>query len=127
VDICTHIVIFYLFIRSFLLDTDFSAWQFSSLSLCGSRYDLDQDEKIGLGFFSDVFRGMWRGRVVAIKVLADVTPRKLFVREVKIWQNLKHENVLEVGSLSLTLDLSVLRLSPDISCFIHLCLLASLF
>ena len=49
-----------------------------------TRYEVDRDEKIGLGFFSDVYRGTWRARAVAIKVLAPTTPRQLFVREVSL-------------------------------------------
>ena len=47
-----------------------------------TRYEVERDEKIGMGFFSDVFRGTWRNHVVAIKVLAPTTPRRLFVHEV---------------------------------------------
>ena len=47
-----------------------------------TRYEVERDEKIGMGFFSDVYRGTWRSRVVAIKVLAPTTPRELFKNEV---------------------------------------------
>ena len=47
-----------------------------------TRYEVERDEKIGMGFFSDVFKGTWRNHVVAIKVLAPTTPRQLFVHEV---------------------------------------------
>jgi serine/threonine protein kinase len=39
---------------------------------------------------------------VAIKVLADTTPRELFRREVAIWKTLKHPNVLELYGASST-------------------------
>jgi abelson tyrosine-protein kinase 1 len=61
---------------------------------------VDKDEKIGLGFFSDVYKGTWRGRTVAVKVLAETTPRQLFIREVEIWKDLKHENVLRLYGAS---------------------------
>ena len=67
-----------------------------------SRYEVDRDQKIGVGFFSDVYKGSWRNRTVAIKVLADTTPRGLFKREVAIWKNLKHPNVLELYGASST-------------------------
>ncbi|GLB45720.1 putative protein tyrosine kinase [Lyophyllum shimeji] len=65
-----------------------------------TRYEVDREQKIGIGFFSDVYRGTWRGRTVAIKVLAPSTPRELFVREVGIWKGLRHENVLELYGAS---------------------------
>ncbi|KAF8060214.1 hypothetical protein FPV67DRAFT_1513824 [Lyophyllum atratum] len=65
-----------------------------------TRYEVDREAKIGIGFFSDVYRGKWRGRTVAIKILAATTPRELFVREVGIWKGLRHENVLELYGAS---------------------------
>ncbi|KAJ6521208.1 hypothetical protein DFH09DRAFT_223755 [Mycena vulgaris] len=65
-----------------------------------TRYEVDRDVKIGIGFFSDVYKGTWRGRTVAIKCLAETTPRDLFVREVNIWRELKHPNVLELYGAS---------------------------
>ncbi|KAF8890966.1 hypothetical protein BD779DRAFT_1515523 [Infundibulicybe gibba] len=65
-----------------------------------TRYEVDREKKIGIGFFSDVYKGTWRGRTVAIKVLAETTPRKLFVREVGIWKTLRHANVLELYGAS---------------------------
>ena len=65
-----------------------------------TRYEVDRDKKIGIGFFSDVYKGTWRGRIVAIKVLADTTPRNLFVREIEIWKTLRHPNVLRLYGAS---------------------------
>jgi abelson tyrosine-protein kinase 1 len=70
------------------------------LTQCEPRYEVDREEKIGIGFFSDVYRGTWRGRTVAIKVLASTTPRELFMREVGIWKALRHPNVLELYGAS---------------------------
>ncbi|KAI9434573.1 hypothetical protein H4582DRAFT_1818451 [Lactarius indigo] len=61
-----------------------------------TRYEIDLEAKVGVGFFSDVFRGKWREHTVAIKVLAETTPRKIFVHEVEIWKTLYHPNVLEL-------------------------------
>ncbi|VDB84672.1 unnamed protein product [Peniophora sp. CBMAI 1063] len=70
-----------------------------------TRHEIDLEKKIGIGFFSDVYKGRCRGRTVAIKVLADTTPRSLFVREVNIWIQLRHQNVIELlGASSATSD-----------------------
>ena len=70
-----------------------------------TRYEVELDEKIGIGFFSDVYKGQWHGHTVAIKVLAETTPRKLFVHEIGIWKKLDHPNVLELlGASSATCD-----------------------
>ena len=63
-------------------------------------FEVDLKEKVGLGCFSDVYRGTWRKRTVAIKVLAETTPRKMFLREVNIWKSLYHPNVLELFGAS---------------------------
>ncbi|THH30137.1 hypothetical protein EUX98_g4033 [Antrodiella citrinella] len=78
-----------------------------------TRYEVDRDAKIGMGFFSDVYRGRWRTRQVAIKVLAETTPRRLFIHEVGIWKTLKHTNVLELlGASSTTGDPPWFFVSP---------------
>ncbi|KAG6855823.1 hypothetical protein H0H87_010489 [Tephrocybe sp. NHM501043] len=65
-----------------------------------TRYEITRDVRIGVGFFSDVYRGSWRGRTVAIKVLAPTTPRELFIREVGVWRALRHPSVLELYGAS---------------------------
>ena len=67
------------------------------------RYEVDLDEKIGkigIGYFSSVYKGTWRKRTVAIKILASTTPRKLFKREIRIWKKLSHPNVIELYGAS---------------------------
>lgn len=66
------------------------------------RYEVECDEEIGHGFFSTVNKGTWRSRTVAVKVLAPITSRKLFVKEVEIWKSLKHPHVLELYGASST-------------------------
>ena len=67
-----------------------------------TKWEVDREEKIGIGFFSDVYKGTWRGEAVAIKMLAPTTPRKLFIHEIEIWKNLSHPNVLELFGASST-------------------------
>ncbi|KAI0364174.1 hypothetical protein BV20DRAFT_956762 [Pilatotrama ljubarskyi] len=78
-----------------------------------TRYEVDREEKIGLGFWSDVYRGRWRGKAVAIKVLAETTPRGMFVHEAAIWKTLQHPNVLELlGASSASSDPPWFFVSP---------------
>ncbi|KAH8978454.1 kinase-like domain-containing protein [Lactarius hatsudake] len=65
-----------------------------------TQYEIDLEAKVGVGFFSDVYRGTWLKRTVAVKVLAETTPRKIFVHEVEIWKSLYHPNVLELFGAS---------------------------
>ena len=63
-------------------------------------FEVDLEAKVGFGAFSDVYRGKWREHTVAVKVLAETTPRNIFLREVKIWKSLYHSNVLELFGAS---------------------------
>ncbi|KIM89615.1 hypothetical protein PILCRDRAFT_812439 [Piloderma croceum F 1598] len=77
-------------------DTSLPSWTIT-------KYEVDLDEKIGrigIGYFSTVYKGTWRKRTVAIKVLATTTPRKVFTREIEIWKSLSHVNVLELFGAS---------------------------
>ncbi|KAF8257566.1 kinase-like domain-containing protein [Lactarius quietus] len=65
-----------------------------------TRFEIDREAKVGVGFFSDVYRGTWRNHTVAIKVLAETTPQKIFLREVGIWKSLDHPNVLKLFGAS---------------------------
>ncbi|CCM05813.1 uncharacterized protein FIBRA_08047 [Fibroporia radiculosa] len=78
-----------------------------------TRYEVDREEKIGIGFFSDVYKGTWREHTVAIKVLAETTPRQLFIHEATIWKELQHPNVLELlGASSASSDPPWFFVSP---------------
>ena len=65
-----------------------------------TRFEIDLEAKIGVGFFSDVYCGTWRKHTVAVKMLSETTPRKIFLREVGIWKSLYHPNVLELFGAS---------------------------
>lgn len=78
-----------------------------------TKFEVDAGQKIGIGSFSDVFKGTWKGRTVAIKVLAESTPQKLFVREMEVWKTLKHPNVLQLyGASSASCDPPWFFVSP---------------
>ncbi|KAF8584749.1 hypothetical protein K439DRAFT_1653139 [Ramaria rubella] len=78
-----------------------------------TRWEVDREGKIGVGFFSDVYKGVWRGRQVAIKILAPTAPRKVFRHETAIWASLKHMHVLELlGASSATGDPPWFFVSP---------------
>lgn len=64
------------------------------------RFEIDCGAKIGVGAFSDVYEGSWRGQTVAVKVLRDFNSSRLFVREVEIWKSLSHPNVIELYGAS---------------------------
>ncbi|KAF8968828.1 hypothetical protein BDZ97DRAFT_1654578 [Flammula alnicola] len=78
-----------------------------------TQYEVVRGKKIGMGSFSQVFQGTWKGRVVAIKLLSEVTPYDLFVREIKVWKTLKHPNVLKLyGASSATANPPWFFVSP---------------
>ncbi|KAG2747802.1 hypothetical protein P692DRAFT_201806312 [Suillus brevipes Sb2] len=52
------------------------------------------------GSFCKVYLGSWSGRRVAIKVLSSHTSASLFRKEVEIWRQLKHKNVLRMWGAS---------------------------
>ncbi|KAN0141526.1 Protein kinase-like domain containing protein [Lactarius tabidus] len=74
---------------------DFPSWEIA-------RFEIDLEAKVGIGRFSDVYRGTWRKHTVAVKMLSETTPREAFLREVGIWKflHLDHPNVLEVFGAS---------------------------
>lgn len=64
-----------------------------------TSFDIDRQERIGRGGFSEVFKGSWRGSEVAVKVLHRHVNEKMILREVKVWNGLRHPHVLR-GSIS---------------------------
>ncbi len=56
---------------------------------------MDLEDRIGMGFFSDVYRATWRHHTtVAVKVLAPATSKQIFLHEMCVWKKLSHPNVL---------------------------------
>ena len=92
-----------------------------------TRYEVTYGAKIGQGNFGEVWQGVYRQRVVAIKVLAMWTPSEVFRREVVVWDKLRHPNVLELigasahdvgGHLKPTLDRGLFE-SGDLGSSVH--------
>ncbi|KAG2006316.1 TKL/TKL-ccin protein kinase [Coprinopsis cinerea AmutBmut pab1-1] len=77
-----------------------------------TKFEINREKKIGVGGFSDVYRGTWKGRTVAIKVLKMETEKKLFIREVEIWKTLHHPHVLELYGASSALEPPWFFVSP---------------
>jgi abelson tyrosine-protein kinase 1 len=74
-------------------DLDLPSWTITS-------FEVYIGERVGLGSFSQVFRGTWRKHTVAVKVLDKTVPRKTFLREMEIWKSLHHPNVLKLFGAS---------------------------
>ncbi|THH10883.1 hypothetical protein EW145_g1036 [Phellinidium pouzarii] len=78
-----------------------------------TRYEVDLEEKIGMGYFSDVYRATWRNHTVAVKVLALSTPQRLFIHEMTVWKTLQHQHVHTLlGASSATGDPPWFLVSP---------------
>ncbi|KAH9848357.1 hypothetical protein C2E23DRAFT_889200 [Lenzites betulinus] len=67
-----------------------------------TAFEVDMEVEIGVGHFSRVYKGTWRDRIVAIKLLVETTPQNAFKKEMEIWKKLKHPNVLELLGASST-------------------------
>jgi abelson tyrosine-protein kinase 1 len=88
-----------------------------------TQFEVELEEKVGFGSFSEVFRGTWRKHTFAVKVLDKTTPRKIFLREVKIWKSLHHPNVLELfGASSASGEPPWFLVRDGLSFLIYFCL-----
>ncbi|KAE9386447.1 kinase-like protein [Gymnopus androsaceus JB14] len=65
-----------------------------------AKSDIIFQELIGRRFFSNVYKGTWRHRAIAIKVLERSTDRETFLAEVAVWKSLNHPNVLRLYGAS---------------------------
>ena len=63
-------------------------------------------ERVGKGTYGEVFKGVWRGTVVAVKKLPghNITPNLLadFLKEVRLMKQMRHPNVLQFLGACLT-------------------------
>lgn len=65
-----------------------------------SKSQVSCQEFIARGFFSQVYKGTWRHRTVAIKVVEASTPRLDFLNEFEVWKDLTHPNILRLFGTS---------------------------
>lgn len=64
-----------------------------------TSFDIDFGARVGRGGFSEVFRGKWRGSEIAVKVLDRRVSERMILREVKVWNELRHPHVVRECSL----------------------------
>lgn len=76
-----------------------STVQASSPSWTITQYEVDRGEKIGIGFFSTVYKGTWRNRTVAMKVLAESTLERSFRYEVRQLYPANYDYLIVVNRL----------------------------
>ncbi|KAF9269782.1 kinase-like protein [Marasmius fiardii PR-910] len=65
-----------------------------------SKSQVSCQEFIARGFFSQVYKGTWRHRMVAIKIVEASTPHHEFVNELQVWKDLTHPNILRLFGTS---------------------------
>jgi len=63
---------------------------------------VDIRDEIGHGSYSTIYRGIWMGKDVAIKVLTNLEFPEAYAREVNKYKNLRHPNVLPWYGVCLT-------------------------
>ncbi|KAK7680312.1 hypothetical protein QCA50_016552 [Cerrena zonata] len=63
-------------------------------TLTQAEVHIHWSHKLGSGGFGDVYRGLWHGTVVAVKVLNPAVSEELVNREIGIWKKLRHPNIL---------------------------------
>ncbi|KAJ3936004.1 MAG: kinase-like domain-containing protein [Lentinula lateritia] len=74
-------------------DTDLPSWTIG-------KSDVVFQDLVGRGFFSNVYKGTWRHRIIAIKVLEQTTSRDTFLSELNVWKSLNHPNILRLYGAS---------------------------
>lgn len=61
------------------------------------RHEVIKDRKIGSGSFATVFLGVWRKTTVVVKCVKvqSEVDKRTFLREVRIWQQARHPNIVQ--------------------------------
>ncbi|CAE6424099.1 unnamed protein product, partial [Rhizoctonia solani] len=60
-----------------------------------SDIQIDQNAPLGRGGFGTVFKGKWNGATVAVKRLVKDASAETLLREVELWQGLRHPHVVQ--------------------------------
>lgn len=80
------------------------------------RLQVDLGPLIGIGTFSDVYKGTWKSVIVAIKILSPATPRDIYKHETQLWSALSNPNILPfLGASSTCGDPPWFLVSPYLS------------
>ncbi|KAF8607562.1 kinase-like protein [Ceratobasidium sp. AG-I] len=65
-----------------------------------TQISVDESRPLGTGGFGTVYRGVWEGADVAVKRLVDETSDQIFLKQVKLWLELRHPHVLQLFGAS---------------------------
>ena len=68
-----------------------------------TSFEVDIEERLGGGGYSDIHAGRWQGSLVAVKILKPGNSADLQANEIKIWERLRHPHVLRKLFLPLRL------------------------
>ncbi|KAJ1305198.1 hypothetical protein OPQ81_000228 [Rhizoctonia solani] len=60
-----------------------------------SEIQIDENAPLGRGGFGTVFKGKWNGATVAVKRLVKDASAETLLREVELWQGLRHPHVVQ--------------------------------
>ncbi|KZT26137.1 kinase-like protein [Neolentinus lepideus HHB14362 ss-1] len=56
---------------------------------------IHEHKKLGQGGFAAVYQGDWKGTTVAVKVIDNAVHERVFRKEISVWKNLRHPNILQ--------------------------------
>ncbi|KAG8904779.1 hypothetical protein FRB99_001211 [Tulasnella sp. 403] len=79
------------------LPTNPPSWTITSFDV-----EIDTEARLGSGGFGTVKKGRWNGLVVAVKLMTRETDLKLLLKEIEVWNKLRHDHVLPFYGASIT-------------------------
>ncbi|KAK4698939.1 hypothetical protein P7C70_g7330, partial [Phenoliferia sp. Uapishka_3] len=66
-----------------------------------TSFEIERGASIGQGGYSNVFRGRWRGQVVALKFFKDKVSENIIEKEAELWARLRHDNLVPLYGASI--------------------------